>query len=200
MPPRRANVRGRGNGKWSFPMRDESNIPAKKCTRCRRWLPATTDYFYTHPTGLYDLQSRCKRCYAEMHQEKYAANPDAFRAAARASMARSLERHREEINTRRRAARLSPTTPAAVVLDRWKRKGCRICGETDPVVVEAHHFAPVGRDRNVSGVCDVVRLRVELLKCIPLCANDHRRIHAALRNGHRGAPIDDLIAFLKSRV
>ena len=44
----------------------------KICSKCKRELPATTDYFYKHKRGKYELQSQCKECmlkYANQYRE-----------------------------------------------------------------------------------------------------------------------------------
>ena len=40
------------------------NIPyvMKKCSKCGRWLVASTDNFYKNKTGKYGLRSKCKKC------------------------------------------------------------------------------------------------------------------------------------------
>lgn len=58
---------------------------------------------------------------------------------------------------------------------------CVICGERDPDVLEFHHRDPaekVGRISSFANRMTEKRLREELAKCVIVCANDHRRIHA----------------------
>lgn len=48
-------------------------MKTKICTRCKRELPATKDYFYAKKMGKYDLDSRCKQCvykYAQENKER----------------------------------------------------------------------------------------------------------------------------------
>lgn len=75
----------------------------------------------------------------------------------------------------------------AGLLDEFFKDGCVICGETDREVLDAHHIVPVNgnRERRVQsslGIWTRTQLEKELEGCIPLCANDHRRIHARTRS------------------
>ncbi len=57
--------------------------------------------------------------------------------------------------------------------------GCCICKETDPCCLDFHHLH--GKDKNVSyfvGAKSMKKLEEEISKCICVCANCHRKIHA----------------------
>lgn len=62
-------------------------------------------------------------------------------------------------------------------------QGCKDCGEHDPVVLDFHHREPVGqhhgRMMQMAGN-GWQRLLQELQSCDVLCANCHRRRHAAV--------------------
>lgn len=59
---------------------------------------------------------------------------------------------------------------------------CIICGETEPVCLDFHHIDPnekeftIGKHRNKSKE----NLLKEINKCVCLCANCHRKIHAGV--------------------
>lgn len=66
----------------------------------------------------------------------------------------------------------------------WKSSGCAHCGETDVIVLEAHHIDPSSKDPSFRKIPRSSKplysfswpmLKVELTKCIVLCANCHRR-------------------------
>src|SRR2546429_3325869 len=40
----------------------EDSIPQKQCTGCKRWKPATTEYFHAGKNYPYGVRSRCKAC------------------------------------------------------------------------------------------------------------------------------------------
>jgi hypothetical protein len=74
-----------------------------------------------------------------------------------------------------------------------KRQGCALCGYSKCVnALEFHH---VGDDKTIemSSVTTMKRLNEELPKCIVVCANCHREIHAGQIEGYenvkRAAPV-----------
>jgi hypothetical protein len=62
-----------------------------------------------------------------------------------------------------------------------KSNGCRVCGETDPVVLDLHHRNPAEKDDAVPTGIRWGRgwkwVKDETAKCDVLCANCHRREH-----------------------
>lgn len=60
--------------------------------------------------------------------------------------------------------------------------GCLICGESDPVVLDFHHRGNVKKEGNVMNMAgrriSIDRVVAEIEKCVVLCANCHRRVHA----------------------
>jgi len=65
-----------------------------------------------------------------------------------------------------------------------KKTPCIICGESEPMCIDFHHIDPsekdftIGQKRNI----DKNILQKEIDKCVCLCANCHRKIHAGLIN------------------
>lgn len=67
------------------------------------------------------------------------------------------------------------------LVQRLKEQGCRICGSTDPYILEFHHVISADRvsiSRMVYGAYGEQAFLEELTKCVVLCANDHKRVHA----------------------
>lgn len=64
------------------------------------------------------------------------------------------------------------------------KKKCLICGEAEPVCLDFHHKDPnekdftIGKHRNKSKE----NLIKEIEKCVCVCANCHRKIHAGIIN------------------
>jgi hypothetical protein len=59
--------------------------------------------------------------------------------------------------------------------------GCSRCPERDPVVLDLHHVRDKSFElsrRNLRGR-SLGAIRKEIEKCVVVCANCHRRIHAA---------------------
>lgn len=58
---------------------------------------------------------------------------------------------------------------------------CSICGYSKCLrALEAHHVDPYIKDFSISDVSNVVRIELELEKCVLLCANCHREVHEGL--------------------
>jgi len=55
---------------------------------------------------------------------------------------------------------------------------CIACGETDTTVIQWHHVIPADKETQVigNGISEE-RFWDEVLKCVPLCANCHVKIH-----------------------
>lgn len=67
----------------------------------------------------------------------------------------------------------------------WKaEKGCSRCPENDPICLDMHHLDPTEKENELSaamGHWSWDRIMVEAAKCIVICANCHRKLHAKLR-------------------
>lgn len=63
-----------------------------------------------------------------------------------------------------------------------KHEGCKVCGESDPVVLDFHHNDPEDKELPLANCVSAPIDKVfrEVLKCTVLCANDHRRLEAGL--------------------
>lgn len=67
---------------------------------------------------------------------------------------------------------------------KFKDDGFLICGESEPVCLSAHHVKPKEKKYPVAmmasrGLSPVV-VRRELSKCVCLCENCHRKVHAGI--------------------
>lgn len=60
--------------------------------------------------------------------------------------------------------------------------GCQVCGETEPACMDFHHIDPSQKEADVNYMIknkwSKTRIATELVKCVPLCANCHRKHHA----------------------
>ena len=55
---------------------DDQIISHKRCTKCGKVFPATTEYFSRHSEGKYGLRPDCKLCVSARDKQKRALNPD----------------------------------------------------------------------------------------------------------------------------
>lgn len=65
-----------------------------------------------------------------------------------------------------------------------KEVGCAICGEHDPICLDFHHYDPNEKQFNMSAAVmkTIPDLINEASKCVVVCANCHRKIHAGMLN------------------
>ena len=56
---------------------------------------------------------------------------------------------------------------------------CLICGEDDPIVIDFHHLDPNEKELSLNQAgASMNKILKEIDKCVCLCANCHRRVHA----------------------
>ena len=67
-------------------------------------------------------------------------------------------------------------------IDKYKATGCVVCGFAVPVALDFHHRDPETKITEVTrlAVCSEARILSEIEKCVLLCANHHRMLHAGL--------------------
>ena len=65
-------------------------------------------------------------------------------------------------------------------IDKIKSKGCIICGEKELCCLEFHHIDPTNKIDSVVNMLNKEHelLKKEVNKCVVLCANCHRKVHA----------------------
>lgn len=95
-------------------------------------------------------------------------------------------RRSEEAKARRRAQVNERRKVNVVRLKKWKveQGGCCRCPENDPVCLDMHHIDPAEKDielANVVGTWGWDKIMEEAAKCIVICANCHRKLHAKRR-------------------
>jgi hypothetical protein len=64
--------------------------------------------------------------------------------------------------------------------DIWKQeRGCVVCEENDPICLDMHHLDPSIKDIELSKLHNSPkRLKSEREKCVVVCSNCHRKLHA----------------------
>lgn len=62
-----------------------------------------------------------------------------------------------------------------------KTSGCSLCKENDVCCLDYHHLNSKHKDENISRLiartASIKRIEKEILKCILVCSNCHRKIH-----------------------
>lgn len=132
-------------------------MKTKVCSRCTTRKPLDQ---YCKCSRMKDgLQSACKVCMNDSYNRSRQKNLSHYK--------RVQEKRRQASTTKFRL---------------WKEQQyCCSCGERDPVCLDLHHLDPNEKDINIS---DAVtswswsRLLTEIEKCVVICSNCHRKVHA----------------------
>jgi hypothetical protein len=133
----------------------------KHCNKCGTGKPKTE--FNKNSRKSDGLQTWCRECTKIENNRNYLTN-EKRRAKIR-------ERNKEESRSNRDFYR------------RYRRFcGCKVCGERESVCLDLHHLDPTKKDAapNVFTTHSRKRLKAEIRKCVVLCSNCHRKVHAKL--------------------
>lgn len=109
------------------------------------------------------LQTRCRDCQKDQNNRGYRYNSN----------------RRDSIKLTRDANRAYNTK----LMRRYKAFcGCSLCDEREPVALDLHHVDPAGKDENPSSLVtySTDTMKKEIRKCIVLCSNCHRKVHAGI--------------------
>ena len=71
---------------------------------------------------------------------------------------------------------------ARAIINEAKAGGCFFCGEEEEVCLDFHHRNPAEKSFTIGNQVHLApeRIIAELAKCVVLCANCHRKLHAGL--------------------
>lgn len=130
----------------------------KRCTKCRENLPLTAFAINRSKPG--GLSYECRQCHREIRKSYY------------------LRHKKHEI---RRVAQYRDVTSDLI---NQMRRPCVVCGESEKVCIDFHHLDPSKKDFAIGSIVRTGLSRQKILseirKCVCLCANCHRKVHAGL--------------------
>lgn len=129
----------------------------KRCSGCKEMLDVDDFPWKSRAKGI--RQARCKACYREYNRAYYAQG-ERTKQIPRVRSANQANRQR--------------------YLD-WKaQQKCANCGESSTECLDLHHIDPSQKDAAVSTLTTRgwAVIQREIQKCIVLCANCHRKVHA----------------------
>lgn len=136
----------------------------RQCTRCGKEKPV--DDFYKTIKRKDGVHPWCKECCRQDAKKFYKRNPDPYRKRASACRKQRQQKLLAEA-------------------DRIKQEvGCKACGEKRLCVLDFHHLVGNSKGKNEGmpvsrAACQSnKRFREELAKCVVVCANCHRKVHA----------------------
>ena len=133
----------------------------KFCLRCKVEKPLSM--FHKRSKSSDGHGSYCKSCRSDIDRESYESD----------------ESRRDLIKQRRDKVRAYNCD----LLYRYKKFcGCQLCSENTPVALDLHHLDPEAKEFSPSlGVSmSTATFKKEIRKCVVLCANCHRKLHAGL--------------------
>lgn len=133
----------------------------KICTTCNIQLPS--ENFHKRTKSSDGLQSSCKSCRKIIDADSYVKS----------------ESRQKSIKDRRSRVRAENVE----LMRRYKRLcGCSVCGEKEPVVLDLHHTDPEEKQADPSRLVSASKetLKNEIRKCVVLCSNCHRKVHAGI--------------------
>lgn len=152
----------------------------KICKVCGQYKEESE--FPIHSAGR--LRSTCKECWNKQNREK--RNPEKERQRGKEyyqkNKARVIERTKQwakdNPEKRREIVREMRNRRYQEFLKLKESLSCIICGESDPACIDFHHLDENQKEYQISDlVMSREKMVEELKKCVPICANCHRKIH-----------------------
>lgn len=131
----------------------------KLCSRCNQSKEFSE--YYKRANAADGLQSSCKTCMAESYKRSRNAKLDHYK---------EVQKTRNVANTAR--------------FKEWKeQQKCLCCGESETCCLDLHHLDPSEKEAELSNVASYwnwERMQAEIDKCVVVCSNCHRKIHAGV--------------------
>jgi hypothetical protein len=138
----------------------------KSCSTCKTLKPLSD--FHKSSSRADGAQGKCKECNiacAKRHQRSLTG-----------------ERKREYWNR----SGIAVKKLRGEVSDYKASKGCEYCGETDPCCLDFHHTNTKDKVNNIANLVTAKSRKLlwaEIEKCMVLCSNCHRKLHAGRKLG-----------------
>lgn len=133
----------------------------KKCCACKETLELTE---FNKNKGKSDgLNTICRECSKERSKRYYSEN---------------TETHKQVIYARNKATK---SLLRLEIAEYKATRGCQYCPENDPCCLDFHHLDSDTKEGNVATMmasAQVKKVREEIKKCVVVCANCHRKLHA----------------------
>lgn len=132
----------------------------KICCRCGEMKDYS--HFHKNSSKKDGYQETCKICKSEISSHAYKNIPHRKDAVAASKKAHVLK--------------------VRAYLDEVRSSGCLICGEKELCTLDFHHVNPAEKERAVTKMVTLSldNVKKEVAKCVVLCSNCHRKIHAGV--------------------
>jgi hypothetical protein len=136
-------------------------METKKCITCHEEKPIVEFNFTNKAKNI--RRADCKSCYSIIKKAYYQNNKVDIK------------------NRGKEYRRIARTTLRRRIHDYKSSIGCKVCRETDPYCLDFHHLTD-DKSFNISAFItrhrDWDRTMEEVGKCVILCSNCHRKLHA----------------------
>lgn len=132
------------------------------CSKCKQDLNINQFSFKNKTKGIYNKYCRqCKKQYSKKHYLN----------------------HKEKYLTKAKLHNKKQKQKIKLYIQEYKHQlGCLICNERDACCLDFHHLDPSVKDFNIgrksSSYLSIQQFELEISKCVVLCANCHRKLHA----------------------
>jgi hypothetical protein len=128
--------------------------------------------------------SKCKKSkpYTEFSKDASRADGHAYRCKV-CQTATQRSGYTERYGDKSRLRNRETAAKNRKILNEHKAAlGCKVCGEREPVCLEFHHLDPTKKEIGIAGNMgsSIDRLFKEIEKCVCVCGNCHRKIHAGI--------------------
>ena len=119
----------------------------------------------------------CKTCKRTLDESMFDENRHQCKDCRRAYRKKRRKEH-PEIHTAQASRRQKKQ-------GEWllsKKTPCIVCGESEPICIDFHHIDPSKKDFTIGQhrSRNKILLQAEIDKCVCLCANCHRKVHAGV--------------------
>lgn len=131
------------------------------CKKCNKDLPSSA-FSAKDSGGKY--HTHCKKCKCEYSKKWYKDNKERMLVTVRANNAKYKQQTRD-------------------LITELKKSGCVVCGEQTQCCLDFHHKDQNTKEFSIAsakGRITVKSMLTETNKCVIVCANCHRKLHAGL--------------------
>jgi hypothetical protein len=114
-------------------------------------------------------RSKCKACVAENSRLWRLEHPGYAKQYMREYVKTNYTQMKERMDAKRKE------------IAEWKReRGCTVCGETEPWVLDMHHLDPSEKESNPAASATLKTFLMHAGNCVLVCSNCHRKVHAGV--------------------
>lgn len=149
----------------------------KKCGRCK--IDYSEDNFYKDSHKKDGLSWDCKRCSSEKHK-KYRSNSNVPKQCSKQWKEKNIHKTIEYNKQLYNKVKLFQQTYL-------KRNPCD-CGVSDLECLDYHHIDQKTLEKRIPAIHTFNKSIEEMIKCIVVCANCHRKIHAGTKVSNKQPP------------